>query len=76
MKSFDGHDKSLLRAIAKDLVPASVLERRKVPFPITYDTGYKEFLTGGCGRCSRTRPHPSCRCSTCPPPGGWWTTPG
>ncbi|WP_328556880.1 MULTISPECIES: asparagine synthase (glutamine-hydrolyzing) [unclassified Streptomyces] len=46
MKSFDGHDKSLLRAIAKDLVPASVLERRKVPFPITYDTGYKEFLTG------------------------------
>ncbi|MFI9271988.1 asparagine synthase (glutamine-hydrolyzing) [Kitasatospora sp. NPDC052896] len=44
MKSFDGREKSLLRAIAKDLLPASVLERPKVPFPITYHAGYKQSL--------------------------------
>ncbi|MEX2981208.1 asparagine synthetase B [Streptomyces sp. C36] len=45
MKSFDGRDKSLLRAIARDLLPASVLDRPKVPFPITYHNGYKQSLT-------------------------------
>ncbi|MDH6128536.1 asparagine synthase (glutamine-hydrolyzing) [Kitasatospora sp. GP82] len=44
MKSFDGRDKSLLRAISKDLLPTSVLERPKVPFPITYHAGYKQSL--------------------------------
>ncbi|MEU1782241.1 MULTISPECIES: asparagine synthase (glutamine-hydrolyzing) [Streptomyces] len=45
MKSFDGRDKSLLRTIARDLLPASVLDRPKVPFPITYHAGYKQSLT-------------------------------
>ncbi|MBY8883716.1 asparagine synthase (glutamine-hydrolyzing) [Streptomyces sp. PTM05] len=44
MKSFDGRDKSLLRTIAADLLPASVLDRPKVPFPITYHAGYKQSL--------------------------------
>ncbi|MBC3839443.1 asparagine synthase (glutamine-hydrolyzing) [Streptacidiphilus sp. 4-A2] len=44
MKSFDGRDKSLLRTIARDLLPASVLDRPKVPFPITYHAGYKQSL--------------------------------
>ncbi|GAA1247357.1 asparagine synthase (glutamine-hydrolyzing) [Kitasatospora nipponensis] len=44
MKSFDGRDKSLLRQISRDLLPASVLDRPKVPFPITYHRGYKQAL--------------------------------
>jgi asparagine synthase (glutamine-hydrolysing) len=43
-KSFDGREKSLLRAIGGPLVPPSVLSRRKVPYPITYDRGYKQAL--------------------------------
>ncbi|MEV6777748.1 asparagine synthase (glutamine-hydrolyzing) [Streptomyces syringium] len=45
MKSFDGHDKSLLRAVARDLLPSIVLDRPKVPFPITYHPGYKQSLS-------------------------------
>jgi asparagine synthase (glutamine-hydrolysing) len=44
LKCFDGREKSLLRAIAKDLVPPSVLTRAKVPYPITYDAHYKASL--------------------------------
>ncbi|MGP9022682.1 asparagine synthase (glutamine-hydrolyzing) [Streptomyces sp. BR1] len=44
MKSFDGHGKSILRTIAKDLVPESVLTRPKVPYPITYADSYKSAL--------------------------------
>ncbi|MFF7094425.1 asparagine synthetase B family protein [Streptomyces rubradiris] len=43
-KSFDGREKSLLRALGRDLVPESVLTRPKVPYPITYDTYYKSAL--------------------------------
>ncbi|WP_329467257.1 asparagine synthase (glutamine-hydrolyzing) [Streptomyces sp. NBC_01431] len=46
LKYFDGREKSLLRVIARDLVPASVLTRTKVPYPITYDTRYKAALAG------------------------------
>jgi asparagine synthase (glutamine-hydrolysing) len=44
LKSFDGREKSLLRAVATDLVPPSVLTRAKVPYPITYDARYKAEL--------------------------------
>ncbi|KXK63814.1 asparagine synthetase B [Micromonospora rosaria] len=44
MKSFDGREKSLLRAAAGDLVPRSVLERRKSPYPVTQDPRYARLL--------------------------------
>ncbi|GHF83911.1 asparagine synthetase B [Streptomyces thermodiastaticus] len=44
MKSFDGREKSLLRALGRDVVPPSVLTRAKVPFPINYDPGYRAGL--------------------------------
>lgn len=44
MKSFDGREKSLLRAAAADLVPQSILDRRKAPFPATQDLGYERWL--------------------------------
>jgi asparagine synthase (glutamine-hydrolysing) len=40
MKSFDGHEKSLLRAAAADVLPRSVFERRKSGYPATHDPRY------------------------------------
>ncbi len=44
MKSFDGREKSLLRAVAADLLPKSVLDRPKSPYPVTQDGGYARAL--------------------------------
>ncbi|WP_437498549.1 asparagine synthase (glutamine-hydrolyzing) [Sorangium sp. So ce1099] len=46
MKTFDGREKSLLRAAADDLLPRSVLERRKSPYPATQDPAYAQALRG------------------------------
>ncbi|MFI6044571.1 asparagine synthase (glutamine-hydrolyzing) [Nocardia sp. NPDC051321] len=40
MKSFDGREKSLLRAAAKHVLPGSVVERVKSAFPSTQDAAY------------------------------------
>lgn len=45
MKSFDGREKSLLRAAVADLLPASVLERRKSPYPSTRDPQYARAVS-------------------------------
>ncbi|HEX5494216.1 MAG TPA: asparagine synthase (glutamine-hydrolyzing) [Mycobacteriales bacterium] len=44
MKAFDGREKSLLRAATRDLLPASIAERRKSPYPTTQDRGYEVAL--------------------------------
>jgi asparagine synthase (glutamine-hydrolysing) len=44
MKTFDGHEKSLLRAATADVLPASVVERRKSPYPSTQDPAYQQML--------------------------------
>ncbi|RAY16221.1 asparagine synthase (glutamine-hydrolyzing) [Actinomadura craniellae] len=44
MKTFDGREKSLLRAAAADVLPNSILERRKSPYPSTQDPGYEKAL--------------------------------
>ncbi|AGW42406.1 asparagine synthase [Leifsonia xyli subsp. cynodontis DSM 46306] len=45
MKTFDGREKSLLRAAAADLLPESVLQRTKAPpYPATSDPGYARAL--------------------------------
>ncbi|MCW2676614.1 MAG: asparagine synthase [Modestobacter sp.] len=43
-KTFDGREKSLLRAAAADLLPESVLQRVKSPYPSTQDAGYERIL--------------------------------
>lgn len=40
MKTFDGREKSLLRAAVKDLLPTSVTDRKKSGHPLTQDPGY------------------------------------
>jgi asparagine synthase (glutamine-hydrolysing) len=44
MKSHDGREKSLLRAVAADLLPAAVLDRPKSPYPVTQDAEYARAL--------------------------------
>ncbi|MEU0570817.1 asparagine synthase (glutamine-hydrolyzing) [Nonomuraea sp. NPDC005983] len=44
MKTFDGREKSLLRAAATDLVPESILRRVKSPYPATQDAAYEQAL--------------------------------
>ena len=44
MKTFDGREKSLLRAAAREFLPESVAERKKVPYPATPDPAYDAAL--------------------------------
>ncbi|GAA1192830.1 asparagine synthase (glutamine-hydrolyzing) [Kitasatospora gansuensis] len=43
-KTFDGREKSLLRAAVADLLPAPVLARRKSPYPMVRDPAYRAAL--------------------------------
>ncbi|GHF40744.1 asparagine synthetase B [Streptomyces mashuensis] len=47
MKTFDGREKSLLRAAVRDLLPASVADRVKSPYPSTQDPRYATALRAG-----------------------------
>lgn len=44
MKTFDGREKSLLRAATRDVLPALVADRVKSPYPSTQDPRYNEAL--------------------------------
>ncbi|MGK4579377.1 asparagine synthase (glutamine-hydrolyzing) [Kitasatospora sp. HPMI-4] len=44
MKTFDGREKSLLRAAVRDTLPAAVADRVKSPYPSTQDPDYPRGL--------------------------------
>lgn len=44
LKSFDGREKSLLRAATQDVLPRSVVDRVKSPYPSTQDPTYARKL--------------------------------
>ncbi|MFD1523481.1 asparagine synthase (glutamine-hydrolyzing) [Pseudonocardia yunnanensis] len=48
LKVYDGREKSLLRGAVGDLLPDSVLNRRKAPYPSTQDPAYVTKLRGIC----------------------------
>lgn len=56
MKTFDGREKSLLRAATKDVLPTSVAERVKSPYPSTQDHGYVVALQRQARRLSGDDP--------------------
>ncbi|HEY3713973.1 MAG TPA: asparagine synthase (glutamine-hydrolyzing) [Jatrophihabitantaceae bacterium] len=58
MKTFDGREKSLLRAAAGDLLPASVRDRVKSPFPSTQDERYAAELQQMAGDLVHEADHP------------------
>ncbi|EFV14903.1 asparagine synthase (glutamine-hydrolyzing) [Segniliparus rugosus] len=53
MKVFDGNEKSLLRAAAKDVLPESIVERRKVPYPSAQDLSYDQAIRDDLGEIAR-----------------------
>jgi len=53
VKTFDGREKSLLRAAATDLVPESILQRVKSPYPATQDPAYEQALRDELGTLLR-----------------------
>ncbi|MEV4974712.1 asparagine synthase (glutamine-hydrolyzing) [Streptomyces scopuliridis] len=57
LKSFDGKEKSLLRAAAADVLPRSVVERRKAPYPSTQDPTYAAALRDQCAELLATPGH-------------------
>jgi asparagine synthase (glutamine-hydrolysing) len=44
MKTFDGREKSLLRAATRRLLPVAIAERRKSAYPTTHNPGYDRAL--------------------------------
>lgn len=44
LKTFDGREKSLLRGAGRDVLPASIVDRVKSPYPSTQDPGYEKAL--------------------------------
>ncbi|MFC5718591.1 asparagine synthase (glutamine-hydrolyzing) [Streptomyces gamaensis] len=50
MKTFDGREKSLLRAATRDVLPAKVADRVKSPYPSIQDPGYAAALRTELGR--------------------------
>jgi asparagine synthase (glutamine-hydrolysing) len=44
MKSFDGREKSLLRAATRDVLPPEIADRVKAPYPTTRDQHYLDGL--------------------------------
>jgi len=58
MKTFDGREKSILRAAARDLLPQSILERIKNPYPATQDPAYERELRATMGAIVSDRQAP------------------
>lgn len=57
MKTFDGREKSLLRAAARDLLPAPVLRRAKSAYPTTRHPAYLAALAEQAADLSATPGH-------------------
>ncbi|MEU4667440.1 asparagine synthase (glutamine-hydrolyzing) [Amycolatopsis sp. NPDC023774] len=57
-KTFDGREKSLLRAAARDVLPVSVAERVKSPYPSTQDPKYLQALRDQVGDLLAAPAHP------------------
>lgn len=58
LKTFDGREKSLLRAAAADVLPQSVIDRTKAPYPTPQDPRYGQALRAQCAELLTTPSHP------------------
>lgn len=59
MKSFDGREKSILRAATRDFLPASIVERQKSPYPSTQDPSYERALRAKVSGLMNDTSHPA-----------------
>jgi asparagine synthase (glutamine-hydrolysing) len=58
LKTYDGREKSLLRGAARDLLPQSVADRLKTPYPSTQDPGYTVKLQNNAREYLSSPGHP------------------
>ena len=58
LKSFDGREKSILRAAARELLPKSIVERQKNPYPSTQDPAYEKAVRSDVAKVLEDR-HPA-----------------
>ena len=59
MKAFDGREKSILRAATRDLLPLSITERVKSPYPSTQDPAYEQALRQSLGAIMQNQDAPA-----------------
>ena len=59
LKTFDGREKSILRAATRTLLPNSILERQKNPYPSTQDPAYEKALRAEVAEVLDNRSHPA-----------------
>ena len=59
LKTFDGREKSILRAAARELLPNSIVERQKNPFPSTQDPAYEKAIRADVAEILEDRSHPA-----------------
>jgi len=59
LKTFDGREKSILRAATRKLLPDSIVERQKNPYPSTQDPAYEKALRAEVAEVLESRSHPA-----------------
>jgi asparagine synthase (glutamine-hydrolysing) len=59
LKAFDGREKSILRAATRKLLPNSIVERQKSPYPSTQDPAYEKALRAEVAEVLENRSHPA-----------------
>jgi asparagine synthase (glutamine-hydrolysing) len=58
LKTFDGREKSILRAATRELLPDSIVERQKSPYPSTQDPAYESAVRADVAEILADRSHP------------------
>jgi asparagine synthase (glutamine-hydrolysing) len=58
-KTYDGREKSLLRAATRGLLPQSIIDRRKSPYPSTQDPSYEKGVRSEVGMILANPSHPA-----------------
>jgi asparagine synthase (glutamine-hydrolysing) len=59
LKTFDGREKSILRAAASKLLPNSIVARQKSPYPATQDPAYEKAIRADVAAMLDDRSHPA-----------------
>ena len=59
LKTFDGREKSILRAATRKLLPNSIVDRLKSPYPSTQDPAYERALCAEVEEILEDRSHPA-----------------
>jgi asparagine synthase (glutamine-hydrolysing) len=59
LKTFDGREKSILRAATRELLPDSIVNRQKNPYPSTQDPAYEKAVRAEVAEMLEDRAHPA-----------------